>query len=75
MFEQTFKNIDDILHKDAGCGSELDYVEQTSWVLFLKYLDDQDQANPLDFPIKEPDSSAFSFQNWPTYQIGLLQPA
>ena len=40
MFEQTFKNIDDILRKDAGCSSELDYVEQTSWVLFLKYLDD-----------------------------------
>lgn len=40
MFEQTFKNIDDILHKDAGCGSELDYVEQTSWILFLKYLND-----------------------------------
>ncbi len=40
MFEQTFKNIDDVLHKDAGCGSELDYVEQSSWVLFLKYLDD-----------------------------------
>jgi hypothetical protein len=29
-----------LLHKDAGCGSELDYVEQTSWILFLKYLDD-----------------------------------
>lgn len=40
MFEQTFKNIDDILHKDAGCSSELDYVEQTSWILFLKYLAD-----------------------------------
>ena len=40
MFEQTFKNVDDILHKDAGCSSELDYIEQTSWVLFLKYLDD-----------------------------------
>ena len=40
MFEQTFKNIDDILHKDAGCSSELDYVEQTSWILFLKYLYD-----------------------------------
>src|SRR5665648_611792 len=37
---QTFKNIDDILRKDAGCSSELDYVEQTSWILFLKYLDD-----------------------------------
>ncbi len=40
MFEQVFKNIDDILHKDAGCSSELDYIEQTSWILFLKYLDD-----------------------------------
>lgn len=40
MFEQSFKNIDDILHKDAGASSELDYVEQTSWILFLKYLDD-----------------------------------
>ena len=40
MFEQTFKNIDDDLRKDAGCSSELDYIEQTSWVLFLKYLDD-----------------------------------
>ena len=40
MFEQTFKNIDDVLWKDAGCGSELDYVEQSSWVLFLKYLND-----------------------------------
>jgi len=40
MFEQSFKNIDSILHTDAGCGSEFDYVEQTSWVLFLKYLDD-----------------------------------
>jgi len=40
MFEQIFKNIDDVLWKDAGCSSELDYVEQTSWILFLKYLDD-----------------------------------
>ena len=39
MFEQVFKNIDDVLRKDAGCGSELDYTEQTSWLLFLKYLD------------------------------------
>ena len=43
MFEQTFKNIDDILRKDAGCSSELDYVEQTSWIIFLKYLDDFEQ--------------------------------
>ena len=40
MYEAAFKSIDDELRKDAGCGTELDYVEQTSWVLFLKYLDD-----------------------------------
>lgn len=40
MFETTFRNLDDTLRKDAGCSSELDYIEQTSWVLFLKYLDD-----------------------------------
>jgi type I restriction enzyme M protein len=47
VFEQTFKNIDDILHKDAGCTSELDYTEQSSWLLFLKYLDalEGDKAN------------------------------
>ncbi|MFO1173381.1 MAG: N-6 DNA methylase [Hyphomicrobiaceae bacterium] len=43
MFEQTFKNIDDVLRKEAGCTTELDYVEQTSWMLFLKYLDDLEQ--------------------------------
>ena len=26
--------------KEAGCATELDYTEQTSWMLFLKYLDD-----------------------------------
>jgi type I restriction enzyme M protein len=46
MFEQAFKNIDDALRKEAGCATELDYAEQTSWLLFLKYLDglEQDRA-------------------------------
>lgn len=48
MFEQTFKNIDDILHKDAGATSELDYTEQTSWILFLKYLDALEQNKALE---------------------------
>ena len=40
MFEQTFKRIDNVLWKEAGCTTELDYTEQSSWILFLKYLDD-----------------------------------
>ncbi|MFV0174522.1 type I restriction-modification system subunit M [Empedobacter falsenii] len=42
-FEQTFKNIDDLLYKDSGADSEIDYIEQTSWVLFLRYLDELEQ--------------------------------
>lgn len=47
MFEQAFKNIDDALWKESGCTTELDYTEQTSWLLFLKYLDglEQDKAD------------------------------
>lgn len=43
MFEQTFRNIDDILYKDSGADSELDYIGQTSWVMFLRYLDELEQ--------------------------------
>ena len=43
MFEQVFKNIDNILRKDAGCSTELDYAEQSSWILILKWLDDYEK--------------------------------
>ena len=46
-FEQTFKNLDDVLWKEAGCTTELDYTEQSSWMLFLKYLDDFERERAL----------------------------
>jgi type I restriction enzyme M protein len=48
MFEQAFKNIDDVLWKEAGCTTELDYTEQTSWLLFLKYLDALEEAKATE---------------------------
>ena len=48
MFEQAFRNIDDILWKEAGCTTELDYTEQTSWLLFLKYLDGLEQDRAIE---------------------------
>ncbi|MGO9482837.1 MAG: N-6 DNA methylase [Candidatus Kryptoniota bacterium] len=48
MFEQTFKNIDDVLRKEAGCTTELDYTEQTSWILFVKYLDDLEEERSME---------------------------
>ena len=55
MFEQTFKNIDDVLRKEAGCASELDYTEQSSWLLFLKYLDalERDKASEAELEGKK----------------------
>jgi type I restriction enzyme M protein len=69
MFEQTFKNIDDILHKDAGATSELDYTEQTSWILFLKYLDALEQTKAME---AELEGKAYNFiidaaYRWPTW--------
>ena len=43
MFEQAFRNIDNVLRKEAGCTTELDYTEQTSWLLFLLFLDELEQ--------------------------------
>jgi type I restriction enzyme M protein len=69
MFEQAFKNIDDTLRKEAGCTTELDYTEQTSWLLFLKYLDglEQDKATeaelegkPYSFILDEP----YRWESW-----------
>jgi type I restriction enzyme M protein len=48
MFEQAFKNIDDVLWKEAGCSSELDYTEQASWLLFLKYIDGLEQERSTE---------------------------
>jgi len=52
VFAQTFKNIDDVLWKEAGCTTELDYTEQTSWLLFLKYLDDLERERALTAELK-----------------------
>ncbi|MEO5830131.1 MAG: class I SAM-dependent DNA methyltransferase [Rhodanobacter sp.] len=43
MFENAFNNMDRVMRNDEGLASELDYAEQTSWLLFLKYLDDMEK--------------------------------
>jgi len=48
LFEQSFKNIDNLLRKDKGLSAEIDYVGQTSWLLFLKYLEDLEKNKALD---------------------------
>ncbi|MBC8767356.1 N-6 DNA methylase [Arenibacter sp. BSSL-BM3] len=71
MFEQTFKNIDDLLYKDAGADSELDYIGQTSWVMFLKYLDEleQDKADEAELKGKEYQYILDLEYRWPIWAM------
>ncbi|MBT4662721.1 MAG: N-6 DNA methylase [Candidatus Marinimicrobia bacterium] len=69
MFEQTFKNIDDILYKDAGADSELDYIGQTSWIMFLRYLDVLEQEKQDEAELKGEEYSfildeEYRWGNW-----------
>ncbi|MEG0253650.1 MAG: type I restriction-modification system subunit M N-terminal domain-containing protein, partial [Muribaculaceae bacterium] len=67
MFDQTFKNIDDTLR--LVCSNELDYVEQSSWILFLKYLHDLEYENRLHAelggtPYKPIITGEFCWDKW-----------
>ena len=70
-YENTFKAIDQILWKEQGCGSELDYLEQKSWMLFLKYLDDleterEDEAELDGKSYKRLVSGFYRWSQWAT---------
>lgn len=68
-FEQTFKNIDDLLYKDSGADSELDYIGQTSWIMFLRYLDELEQEKADEAELKGKDyqfilDEEYRWPNW-----------
>lgn len=68
-FEQTVKNLDNCLRTDKGCTSELDYVEQTSWILFLKYLDDLEKTRQIaaelqDKPYTPIIATGYRWNDW-----------
>jgi type I restriction enzyme M protein len=69
VFEQSFRNIDDALRKESGCTTELDYTEQTSWLLFLKYLasleqDKADEAKLEGKAYKHILAAPYRWENW-----------
>ncbi|MDB0004284.1 type I restriction-modification system subunit M [Candidatus Poseidoniaceae archaeon] len=53
MADNPFNSVDDELRKDAGCTTELDYIEQSSWLLFLKYLDSMENRRKLAAEIQD----------------------
>ena len=68
-YEQTLKAVDDILRTDAGCATPIDYIEQTSWILFLKYLSDLEKERIDEATLKGKEyrplfSDKFTWDTW-----------
>ena len=68
-YESTFNAIDGILRNEAGCSNELDYIEQTSWLLFLKYLDDLETEQEIKAELsgKEYKRLITGFNRWSSW--------
>ena len=69
MYDAAFNNIENILRAEDGIANELDYVEQISWLLFLKYLSDLETERKtraeLDGTTYEPIiASAYTWSEW-----------
>jgi len=75
MYENAFNKIERDLRAEEGIANELDYVEQTSWVLFLRYLHDleaerQDRAE-LDGEDYAPIiTGQFRWDRWAAPKLG-----
>jgi hypothetical protein len=67
MFEQAFRNIDDVLRKEAGCTTELDYTEQTSWLLPVKKDCYRRRPCGSRTSTKDPTASLTWFKNEPPF--------
>ena len=80
-YGQAFNSIDKAMRNDEGLASELDYAEQTSWLLFLKYLDDMEHEWADEAVLKgksyEPIlTKPFRWQDWasPKFEDGRPDP-
>ena len=76
--ESAFKAIDDLLRgSGGGCSGSLEYMEQSSWLLFLRYLDAQEENRRLQAEMQGteykpalPKELSWSEWAWPTKPDG-----
>lgn len=76
--ESAFKAIDDLLRgSGGGCSGSLEYMEQSSWILFLRYLDAQEENRRLDAEMQGgtytpalPKELSWGEWAWPTKEDG-----
>lgn len=67
--QSKFKRIDNILLEDAGTNGPNDYITQISWLLFLKYIDDNEESRKIDAELASQQyeplfKEEFMWHNW-----------
>lgn len=67
--QQKIDRITDILRRDDGISGAMHYTEQTSWVLFLKFLDDYESAKEDEAILSGKDyqpvlNDEYRWSNW-----------
>lgn len=65
----------DILRRDNNCGGVMEYVEHLAWVLFLKFLDEQEDIFELEAELagrsyKRVIDSGYRWLNWVPKALG-----
>jgi type I restriction enzyme M protein len=67
--QSKFKRIDNILLEDAGTNGPNDYITQISWLLFLKYINDNEESRKIDAELANQQyeplfKEEFMWHNW-----------
>lgn len=65
----------DILRRDNNCGGVMEYVEHISWLLFLKFLDEQEEIFELEAELAGHDyarviDSGYCWSDWVPKALG-----
>ena len=69
MFQQVFQQLDSALSRDPGCISEVDRVEQISWMLLLKYLSylrEKREKSSLSLEVSKVLEERYHWSSWAT---------
>jgi len=70
--QNTIKNIQNIMRKDAGVDGDAQRLSQLVWMLFLKVFDDKEKELELiDEDYKSPVPEKFRWRNWATDPEGM----
>lgn len=69
----------DIMRRDNNCGGIMEYVEHLTWVLFLKFRDEQETIFEAEAAIAGRKhsrilSNQYCWSNWVTQALGEKDP-